>query len=174
MEGRVELPAERLAVGKIKASHGLKGYLKVRSLSGETGHFFRLRRVYVVDGDRAVAFEVEHVIDRGVDLLLKLAGLENRESADRFRGREIWVERRDASTLNDGQYYLADLCRCRVYRGGTEIGRVLSVCEGSRQDYLEVEASWGETLIVPFSDHFVGRVDVENRSIELSEGYQLP
>lgn len=34
---------DEIAIGKIRTSHGVKGFLKVLSFSGETEHFFDLK-----------------------------------------------------------------------------------------------------------------------------------
>jgi 16S rRNA processing protein RimM len=165
---------DRLAVGRIGGAHGLSGALKVRSLSGQTSHFFGFQQVFVQREGRFEAYRVERVEPYKDGVLLKLAGVDSPEQGAVLRGREIWVEREQASSLGEGEYYLADLCRCRVYQGGGELGRVVSVCEGGNGELLEVERPSGERLIVPFSAHFVGEVDVEKGSICLTEEFEPP
>jgi 16S rRNA processing protein RimM len=163
---------DRLAVGRIGAAHGLRGALKVRSFSGETSHFFGLEHVFLGTGERLLQFAVEQVEPYRDGVLMKLTGVDTREKADGLRGREVWVEREHASALTEGEYYLADLCRCRVYREDREVGRVVAVCEGGNADLLEIEKPSGERLIVPFSAPFVGTVDVEEGRIFLDEGFE--
>jgi 16S rRNA processing protein RimM len=165
---------DRLAVGTIGGAHGLSGAVKVRSLSGETDHFFALERVFVKSGGGFETYQVEGVKPYRQGVLLKLEGVDTPERGDKLRGAEIWVDRSEASALSEGEYYLADLCRCRVYQGGREIGRVVSVCEGANTDLLEVELSPGQRIIVPFSGPFVGAVDVGEGSIHLTEEFELP
>lgn len=165
---------DRLAIGRIGGAFGLTGALKVRSLSGETSHFFALDQVFVGSEGGFETFQVETVQPYRDGVLLKFAGVDSPEQGDRLRGREIWVERAHASALGDGEYYVADLCRCRVYQGGQEIGTVVSVCEGGNAELLEVERPSGGRLIVPFSVPFVGDVDVEKGSIHLTEEFELP
>jgi 16S rRNA processing protein RimM len=160
-EGRARL----LAVGRVQTGHGLKGYLKVKSLSGEIGHLLRLKNVLLGDRGNQSPFDVEDV-RRGVGaVLLKLAGIDNRESADRYRGQFVWVDRRFASVLGEEEYYITDLQGCRLFQGTILIGRVVAVPEGGGGDFLEVESPEGKRLIVPFSKHFVGRVDIADRRI---------
>ncbi|UCF98966.1 MAG: 16S rRNA processing protein RimM [Spirochaetaceae bacterium] len=163
-----------LAVGRIQTSHGLKGYLKVRSLSGEIGHLLRLKAVQVGAAGKQTLFEVEDIRAAGKAVLVKLAGIDDREKGDKYRGQLIWVERRHASVLGEEEYYVADLQGCRLFQGQTLIGLVVAVPEGGGGDFLEVESSTGKRLIVPFSKHFVGKVDVAERRIELTEAYEMP
>jgi len=169
-EGRAQL----LAVGRVQTSHGLKGYLKVKSLSGEIEHLLRLKKVHLGSPGKLLLFEVEDV-RRGVGaVLLKLAGIDNRETGDGYRGQFVWVDRPFASVLGEEEYYIADLQGCRLFQGKILIGSVVAVPEGGGGDFLEVESTEGKTLIVPFSKHFVGRVDISDRRIELTEAYEQP
>ena len=165
---------ERLAAGLIRGAHGLAGFVKVRSLSGEDAHFYRLARCYLRRGGQFTACEVEQVKGRGSELCLKLAGVSTPAEAAALRGQEIWVDRADASPLAEGEYYQADLCSCRLYRGQEELGRVVSVCEAGAADLLEVEAADGRRFLVPFAGSFLGVIDVAGGRIELREGVELP
>jgi len=165
---------DRLAVGRIAAAHALRGAVKVRSFSGETSHFLGLEHVYVGHAERPATFGVERVEPYKDGVLMKLTGVDTREQADRLRGQEVWVERQHASALGEDEYYLADLCRCRVYQADREIGRVVAVCEGGNAELLEIERPSGQRLIVPFSAPFVGTVDVEEGRIFLDEGFEAP
>ena len=163
-----------LAVGRVQTSHGLKGTIKVKSLSGETEHLLRLKAVQVGSPGALTLFQVEEVRRAAGAVLLKLAGIDSPERAAEYRGQLIWVERRFASALGKEEYYTADLEGCRLFQGGVLIGTVVAVPEGGGGDFLEVESPGGKRLIIPFSSHFVGRVDVAERRIELTEAYDQP
>ena len=165
---------ERLAAGLIRGPHGVHGFVKVQSFSGEHEHFYRLRQVYLRKGGDFQACEVEEVRGRGERLEVKLRGVDSPEQAAGLRGVEIWVDRQDASPLGEGEYYLADLCRCRLYRGAEELGRVVSVCTAAPADLLEVEGAEGRRFLVPFSGRFLGEVDVEKGRISVREDCELP
>ena len=170
VEGRTQL----LAVGRVQTSHGLKGYLKVKSLSGEIEHLLRLKSVQVGVAGRLSRFEVQDVRRGPGTVLLKLAGIDDRDTGSEYRGQFIWVDRRFASALREEEYYVSDLEGCSLYQGTSLVGSVISVPEGGGGDYLEVESLEGDRLIVPFRKHFIGRVDIAGRRIELTEAYERP
>jgi 16S rRNA processing protein RimM len=117
---------------------------------------------------------VEQVQGSGSALVMKLAGIDSVEAAASLRGCELWVERGEANPLGQGEYYLADLCRCRVYRGELELGRVVGLYEGGRNELLEVEDERGNRFLLPFVEAFVGAVDVQGGRIEVLERFQVP
>ena len=165
----------RLAIGTIRTSHGVSGFLKVKSLSGEVEHFSRLRKVFIGVQKDPVPYEVEKVsASKGGEVLLKLKGIDTPEEARKLNGQEIWAEREDAAPLKEGEYYLADLVGCRVLSGGVEVGRVKTVIEGGAADLLEAVDAQGRSFLVPFLERFVGEVDIHRGTIELKEESLLP
>lgn len=163
----------KIAIGKVRTSHGLRGFLKVESYSGETEHFTRLRSVELRDGVRERSFSVEAVRIASGTVLMKLRGLETPEAARALSGWELVVARDKAAPLGNDEYYLSDLCRCEVVKEGRVLGRVRSVCEGGGGDLLEVEVPSGKRYFVPFRSEFVGEVDVEGRIVELEADWLL-
>ena len=165
---------DKLVTGIIKRSHGVKGFLRVRSVSGETKHFSNINTVYIKTSVGETEYTVEAVrIISGQDVLLKLKGIDTPEYGKKFIGREILVEREKAAPLNEDEYYIADLCKCNIYSKGVFVGRVKSIMEGGNTDYLEVVKTDGKTFIVPFNNHFVDEVNVTERVITLKKEYEI-
>jgi 16S rRNA processing protein RimM len=160
---------ELLAVGVITSTHGIAGELKVHSFSGEAGHLLGLREALL----RKAAVEKHalfaQVRPQGTGVIVRVEGLDTPEKARALLGFEIWVPRSKAAPLAIGEYYQADLCRCTLWFGEEEVGRVRSVWEGGPTQLLEIEGREGRTFLVPFSEHFIGDVDIEDGRIRLTE-----
>ena len=169
MRGEKAEPAPLLAIGVITSTHGVTGGLKVKSFSGEHEHLLGLREAVLRKGavERRVTFEWVRRQDPGV--IVKVQGLETPEKARALVGWEIWVARASAAPLGDREYYAADLCRCRLWFGEEDVGAVRSVWDGGPAQLLEVVGKAGKTFLVPFSDHFIGDVDLANGKISLKE-----
>ena len=165
---------ERLAIGFIKTSHGLKGTIKVKSFSEEKKHLFRLKTVYIRKEDSFLTYRVKRVGGSAREILFDLEGIETREQALDLKGLEIYVDRKHAAPLRKGEYYHAGICRCAVYQGDEMFGRVKAICTGGKADLLEVVDSAGKTVLIPFSDPFVAEVDIAAGKISLSAEFELP
>jgi len=164
------LTDDRIAIGIIRTSFGVKGELKVKSFSGEVKHFLSLKKVFLKDkGNRFLLKKVEYVRSAKDDIIIKLEGIDSPEVGKTFSGTEIWVSRAEASPLEPDEYYLADLCRCTAYIGVEKIGVVRSLIEGSSSDLLEIVRENGQTLIVPFLDEYVDQVNIEENKVFLKE-----
>jgi 16S rRNA processing protein RimM len=158
---------DHLAVGVVTNTHGIGGELKLKSFSGEAGHLVALREGLFVRGGEQKRLVIESVRVQPPGVLLKLAGMDTPETARRMVGWEMWLPRTQAAPLDSGEYYEADLCRCSLWLGEKEIGPVRSVWDGGPAQLLEVDGADGRRYLVPFTDHFVGAVDLERRRISL-------
>jgi 16S rRNA processing protein RimM len=167
--GKAPQPSGFLAVGVISSTHGIGGELKVKSLSGQIGHLLVLRNVVLRKGGAETPTVFEHVRRQDPGVIVKVAGLDTPEKARALVGSEIWVPRAQAAPLDSGEYYASDLCRCRLWFGDEDVGAIRSVWEGGPAQLLEVVGKNGRTWLVPFSEHFIGDVDLDAGMIRLKD-----
>jgi len=167
--GAVPETADMLAVGLVTATHGVAGELKVRSFSGESGHIVALREALFRKGRAEERLRIQSARSQVSGAIIRIEGMESPEKARRLVGYELWVPRASAAPRAEGEYYAADLCRCSIWFGDRCIGAVHSVWDAGPTQLLEVRAAGGKTFLVPFTDHFVGEVDLEEGSIALRE-----
>ncbi len=161
--------SELLAVAVITGTHGVAGELKARSLSGELDHLLTLSDALLRKAGRETTVCFESVRRQVPGILLKVKGIDSPEKARALIGSEIWVPRSLAAPLDRGEYYAADLCQCSLWYGEEEIGVVRSVWDGGPAQLLEVRGKEGRTFLVPFSEHFIGDVELEKGRIRLKE-----
>ena len=152
----------QFVVGIIGPPFGLKGYVKVRSLSGETEHLLSLDTVTLRHHDRERVFQIDAVEERGAILLMKFQGINAPEEAKSIQGAELIVPRGKGAALGADEYYVEDLRGIRIQQeDGTPVGTVLDVLEGGGGNLLEVALSQGGIRLVPFRSEFLGDIDLE-------------
>jgi len=160
-----------LATGRIQRPHGVDGYLRVESFSGETRHFMRLKSMVLENRGTTVRFDIEDIQKSGERVLVKLRGIDDPESGKRYSNWTVWVARRKAASRRRKEYYAADLTGCRVVLHGTALGTVEAVCENGPDAYLEVRDGQGESHLLPFTKRYFGKVDLKRRMVELREDW---
>lgn len=101
--------SEWLSAGKIGGAHGIKGWVKVHAFTDDPQSLldytpWQLRR-------KRERFEVRVEAGRlqGKGLIAKLEGCDDRDSAEAYRGTEIWVPARELPALEEGEFYWRDL-----------------------------------------------------------------
>ncbi len=161
----------RVAIGKIKKSHGVRGFFRVHSFSGEYYHFTALKEVYLLLSGRYTRYRVDAVQTDSIGVRLKLEGIDTPEQVKKLTGTEIWVENQWACPLNEGEYHASNLHQCLVYKGGKEIGHVSGLVDGNGEVFLEVPSKTGKSLLIPFKEAFISDVDIDEGTITLTGEY---
>ena len=157
-------------MGRIRRAHGVQGYVRFESLSGEIDHFPSMCEVELRGrGQPGRRYEVEAFRLSVPILLMKLGGVDDRDAAAELAGREIWVDRRHAAPLGPNEYYLADLEGCEIQQDGRTVGAVRAVLEAGAGDVLEAVHTDGRTVMIPFRRQYVRSADVEAGVIELAD-----
>ena len=157
---------DRVVIGVVRKTHGVRGHFKVTSLSGEYKHFLDLETLGLRINSIEKDYQVEEVKPFGREILMKLKGIDSPEDARKLATGEIIVPKRKAAPLGKGEFYQSDLIGCRLFHEEKDAGQVLSVFDGAQSDLLEVRNNRG-TFLVPFMKEYIGAVDLKGKSIEL-------
>jgi 16S rRNA processing protein RimM len=138
-----------LVVGRVQAAFAVRGWLKVHSYTRPRGNLLHYRKWWVRRQDRWLAHEVTDWKQHGNSLLVKLAGIADRNAALECIGSLIAIPRAALPAAEPGEYYWADLIGLRVRtREGTELGRVAALLETGAHDVLVVRD--GSQTLIPF------------------------
>ena len=147
---------EKIMIGKIVNVVGLKGEVKVYNYSDSDEIYRTTEAVYV--GDDLVG--IENVRLQKNMVILKLAGISDRDGAEAVRGKELFITESDLPELPEGQYYIRDLIGMTVKKENGEIlGKVSDVLQNTAQDIFEVENADGRKILIPKVDQFVLEID---------------
>lgn len=164
---------DTVAVGQIERAFGVKGEVKVRSLTDVPGRLEALTNVTVVGKNgKTMETTVTHVRRAGPSFIVGLAGLTNPEDAGLWRGGLIQVPRGTAPALPEGQYYECDLVGLAVQ---TQQGQPLGVLEQiweSPGNHIFVVRQGTKEILIPAAKELVAAVDLEQRvmTVRMIEG----
>jgi 16S rRNA processing protein RimM len=157
---------DTVTVGRIERPFGVRGEVKVRSLSDVPGRLEGLTAVSLVAQDgRTMHTTVTHVRRAGTGYIVSLAGLTTPEEAGLWRGGLIQVPRGTVPALPDGQYYACDLVGLAVQ---TEQGEPVGVLEEIWDlpgNHVFVVRRKGKETLIPAAKDLVAAVDLEQRII---------
>ena len=164
-----------LAIGKLTKPFGLKGGIKTLSFSGESAHFLKLRKqeIQLRRSNGEILSAVVRLAEmKGDVIVMYFQGYDTPEKVAEIRGCELWVDRRLASPLEEGEFYMADLIGCTLLYEKKAVGQVISFFEAA-QIILEIQPAQGKAFYIPFSGIFIGDIDLEQKTIELLDGRLL-
>lgn len=159
---------DTVVVGQIERPFGVKGEVKVRSLTDVPGRLETLTRVHLVGKDgRTMDTAVTHVRRAGAGYIIGLAGVLNPEEAGRWRGGLLEVPRGATPPLPDGQFYECDLIGLSVH---TQEGQLLGLLEEvweAPANHLFVVRRDGKEMLIPAVKDVVAAVDVDRRTMTI-------
>lgn len=155
---------EKLLIGEIVNTHGIKGELKVRSFSD----FMKQR---LAKGQQIIAgiecFTVEYAREHQNVWLLKLVGFDDINQVERLRNVKLYVDRASISKLPNGQYYFFELVGCQVIDQFQQLVGVVSKVESTGfQELLRVDTG-SRMVLIPFIPVFIKHVNLGKQVIEI-------
>ena len=130
---------QKLQVGIITATHGLKGEVKVYPTTDDPGRFRRLKKVILDNGNVSVDLEIESVKYFKQFGLLKFKGLDDIEQVEKYRKASLYVTRDNAVRLKKDEFFIADLIDMKVVNeDGSPLGTLRDVITTGANDVYEV------------------------------------
>jgi 16S rRNA processing protein RimM len=146
-----------ILVGTVSKPHGLRGDLKLHRFSDSAESLMGYTTFTLVDdqGRLSDRYSVEKSRMQGKIVVVKLAGVDDRTSAENLTGKGVLVNKNDLPTLEDDEYYWYQFIGLPVTTMEDEmLGTVRSIFSNGAQDILVVEGDSGE-LLIPMVDDIV-------------------
>ena len=149
-----------VTIGKIVAPHGVRGDVRVVPLTDFPDRFLKLKEVLLDDGQ---VLTVQQAKFHKQFILLKFAGFDDMEAAERLRGKKIQVCREEAVSLPEGNYYIFDIIGLKVYTvDGEYLGTVTDVLQtGSNDVYVTERPQEDKPLLIPALKKVVLNIDIK-------------
>lgn len=164
---------DRLRVGVITTTHGVKGEVKVFPTTDDPERFRDLRKVYLTRNANTLETEIQSVKFFKQFVILKFKGIETMNDAELYRNYEIWIDRADGVELEEDEYYIADLLGMEVcLEDGSHFGTLKDVLETGANDVYIVETDDGKEVLLPAIRDCVQSVSPEENKmiVHIMEG----
>ena len=157
---------ERLEVGQIVNTFGIKGFVKVYPYVNDISRFDDLKTVYVKLKKQESKLEIEEVKYQKNMVLIKFKGIETVEQAEALRNGYLEIDRSQAIPLEKDEYFIADLLGLDVYLDtGEKLGILDDIYNTGGSDIYVVKNELGKQFLLPYIDDVVKNIDLENGKI---------
>jgi 16S rRNA processing protein RimM len=162
------MSVERIAIGRVVKSVGLKGEVKLEPLSDLPRRFENLKSVWIgQSAASAMKIYVESVRTVQGFPYLKLDGVSSKEDADALREQMVFANRESADTPEPGSYFIHDIVGMSVATtDGEPVGKVTDVLILPANDVWVVQREKREVL-VPAVKEFIKEVDVARKQVTI-------
>ncbi|HEU4630176.1 MAG TPA: ribosome maturation factor RimM [Gemmatimonadaceae bacterium] len=161
---------EWVIVGRVRKVHGLQGELVVEPITDRPDAIFASgRRLFggtpagTIGRDRRELVVASARPFKG-GFIVRFAGIDSREEAEKWRARFLLLPGEEAAPLEEGEVYIHELYGMRVeLPDGAPLGVVEAVYELPQGLGLDVKRDGGGTVIIPWRDEVIAKVDREGR-----------
>ncbi len=160
-----------LVVGRVVKAHGVTGELVVEVRTDDPDSRFAVGSTLRGKPRHGAAREytVESVRDHGGRLLVRLAGIDDRDAADAMRGVVFVIDSAELPPTDDpDEFYDHQLEGLAVRTvDGRDVGTVTEVLHTAAGELLAIRRDDGGESLVPFVTAIVTSVSLADRLIEI-------
>jgi 16S rRNA processing protein RimM len=153
---------EKFQIGAITSGHGVRGEVKVFPTTDDPMKFKKIKKVILDTGKEELTMEIESVKFFKNMAILKFKGYNNLNDVECFKGKTLWITRKQAVPLEKDEYYKADLIGLEVMdENGEKLGCVTNVIETGANDVYEVALVNDKTILLPAIKECILDIDVK-------------
>ena len=157
---------EKLEVGQIVNTFGIKGFVKIYPFVNDINRFDDLKKIYVKTKNQENELEIEEVKYQKNMVLIKFKGIETPEEANKLRNAYVLIDRKDAIPLEEGEFFIVDLLGLSVFLDtGEKIGVLEDIYNTGSSDIYVVKNELGKQYLLPYIDEVIKKIDLENSQI---------
>lgn len=154
---------EWATIGRIVAPFGIRGEVKVVSLSDVPNRFVKLQSCYLAPSYTRYAIEGVRPY-KGDMLLLKLQGVDDASIAETLRHHELSIPATELAQLPPDSYYQHDILGLQVLRmDNREVGTITDIWATGGNDIYEVKGSEGQQYLIPAVKDVIKQIDLMRR-----------
>ena len=155
-----------LEIGQIVSTHGIRGEVRINPWCNGPEFVKKFKTLYK-DANGKDFFKVVSCRPHKNVAIVKVGGIDTIEQAEKFRGKIVYISRKDAKLPKD-KYFVQDLLGCTVFDAddGKVYGEISDVSKTGANDVWHIKNGEKEYLI-PVIDDVVINVDVADNKIEI-------
>ncbi len=155
-------------VGKIVNTHGIKGELKVLSMTDFPEERYQKGNVLTlfIEGKEPKPLTIaSYRRHKNFDLLM-FEGYSDINEVEGFKQGILKVDESQLQDLDEGEFYFHEIIGCVVRTtSGDELGVVKEILSPGANDVWVVKAPRGKEHLIPYIEDIVKKVDISQKEI---------
>ncbi len=165
---------EKMIVGKLGATYGIRGWLKVHSFTEQVESIFEYSPWFINQKGNWVELKVTNWKRHNKGYVCKFENIDDRENAHQLVNFEINVNSAVLPELSEDEFYWRELFGMKVITTkGYDLGEVSDILETGSNDVLVVKANLRDAFgqkerLIPFlEEQVIINIDREAQRIEV-------
>lgn len=163
------LKDNEIAIGRFASAHGIKGEIKLVTMTDFPERFKAGKSFKVRLSDREYKeYTIESSRPSGPNFTVKLSGIDDRTAAEKFKDLYAFVFDDEVMPLEDGREYIFNIVGMKVVsEEGEELGFVTDVITGGANDVYVID----DKTCIPAIKSVVLKKDRETKTMTV---YKMP
>jgi len=160
--------ASDILLGVVTGAQGLRGEVKVKAFTETPERLAAYGPLHSPEG-RTLCVKTSRAVRPG-SVIVRFEGVDDRSTAEALIGTKLLVARAALPAAALDEFYHADLVGLRAQDAdGRIIGEIRAIHNFGAGDVIELERAGGGTLLLPFTQETVPKVDLAGGSVTLAE-----
>lgn len=155
-----------LEIGQIVNTFGVKGIVKVVPFTDNVERFEELKTVFLEKNNKIEEKQIEETKFHKNMVLVKFKNIETIEEAEKYVNAYLKVDRENAISLEEDEYFIADLLGSEVYTDeNLLLGKLEDIFNTGSNDIYVVKDEKGKQILLPAIADVIKNIDVKNQKI---------
>ena len=154
---------EKILIGYISGTHGLRGDLIVKSKFDKKDKALKKgNNIYLNDEKH----EITDVKIYKNNYLIKIDNLKNINLVEHYKAYDVYTTREELN-LNENEYILDDLIGMTIEYNNKTYGKVVSIENYGKDTLIRVKKK--KEFLIPLIDEYIKEVDLNNKTIKCND-----
>ncbi len=155
-------------IGKLVATHGLKGELILKHSLGKNTDFKTVEAIFIekIKDEYLPYFHEKSTVKNNTDTIIKLEGIDSKEAAAKLLQKKVWLTKTDFENLVS-KTAPVNLLGFIVFNKKEKLGMVEAVMEQPQQILLQITLNNKEVLI-PLNESTLKKIDRKKKEVHVS------
>lgn len=147
-------------IGKILRTHGIKGQVKVLSLTDYDERFEEIEWVYI-EGTKK-KFYIDSVKYTPKDILISFKGYDDINKIEKFKGKYLLIDEGQKRVLPEDTYYISDIIGLEVYTADKKyLGKVVDILQAGSNEVYVIKTQESKEIMIPAVKKFIPDISLE-------------
>lgn len=161
----------KIHVATISEPHGIKGDVKITSLTSPIDNLLSYDKLYDING---VEFSIKPRFIHKNKIIARINEIDSRNECEKLLNTKLYISREDFAQVAEDEFYYQDLLGCNVVGENNEIiGVVNQVDNFGSGDLIEVKFNNDTMAYFPFIKEIFPKVDLAQRILVFIEPENL-
>jgi len=154
-------------LGKIVKKYGIKGELLAKIDTDEPELYEGMESVFLdIKGKLVPFFLNKSALHKATTLRLDFEDINNIEEAETLIGKSMYLPLKDLPELTGNKFYFHEVTGFDAVDNKLgHLGKIQAINDQAPQAFFVIKDEKDNEILIPVSDHFIDKVDRENKTI---------